>query len=296
MPCPSKLSNFRKDFSTTFFRYKGCSNTTVNIFSLKVCAALRKMTSVLRLGVYRERIEKYGSSSRHHATSGGSSNQGPQATSASTSQSSSCSHQRKSSAMHSSETDSCCTNSISPASNSSTISPRNNLSNPNKKSRKDEELLTIKLERQTGKQLGIRLSGGDTEPTAGIFVADIQEGSSTSMDGRLRKLDRILYINGRDVRNSKLSQASALIQVREILSANFVDPEVKLWRVAGHFGFAERFWSRNKRRYSIVLQTPCRTFSFSTLFDNGKKLWSPSSSLLVREDFLAAQSSKVDII
>ena len=27
---------------------------------LQVCTALRKMTSVLRLGVYRERIEKYG--------------------------------------------------------------------------------------------------------------------------------------------------------------------------------------------------------------------------------------------
>ena len=26
----------------------------------QVCAALRKMSSVLRLGVYRERIEKYG--------------------------------------------------------------------------------------------------------------------------------------------------------------------------------------------------------------------------------------------
>ena len=31
-------------------------------FSFQVCAALRKMTSVLRLGVYRERIEKYSGS------------------------------------------------------------------------------------------------------------------------------------------------------------------------------------------------------------------------------------------
>ena len=29
-------------------------------FRFQVCAALRKMSSVLRLGVYRERIEKYG--------------------------------------------------------------------------------------------------------------------------------------------------------------------------------------------------------------------------------------------
>ena len=33
----------------------------INInLAAQVCAALRKMTSVLRLGVYRERIEKYG--------------------------------------------------------------------------------------------------------------------------------------------------------------------------------------------------------------------------------------------
>ena len=79
----------------------------------------------------------------------------------------------------------------------------------------DGELMaTVSLERQTGKQLGIRLSGADTsEPTAGIFIADIQEGSTTQLDGRLKKFDRILFINGRDVRNAKLSQASALIQV-----------------------------------------------------------------------------------
>ena len=34
----------------------------LNVFSFQVCAALRKMTSVLRLGVYRERIEKYSGS------------------------------------------------------------------------------------------------------------------------------------------------------------------------------------------------------------------------------------------
>ena len=77
-----------------------------------------------------------------------------------------------------------------------------------------EFVATVSLERQTGKQLGIRLSGADTsEPTAGIFIADIQEGSTTQLDGRLKKFDRILFINGRDVRNAKLSQASALIQV-----------------------------------------------------------------------------------
>ena len=45
-----------------------------------------------------------------------------------------------------------------------------------------EDLMTVTLERVTGRQLGIRLSGGETEPTAGIFVA----GKSISLDLRKR--------------------------------------------------------------------------------------------------------------
>ena len=48
-----------------------------------------------------------------------------------------------------------------------------------------------------------------------ICISDIQEGSTTEQDGRLLKMDRILFINGRDVRNAKLTQASALIQVSQ---------------------------------------------------------------------------------
>ena len=50
-------------------------------------------------------------------------------------------------------------------------------------------------------------------------ISDIQEGSTTEQDGRLLKMDRILFINGRDVRNAKLTQASALIQVRHIMKS-----------------------------------------------------------------------------
>ena len=150
------------------------------------------MTSVLRLGIYRERIEKYRSAS----------NQKPAPVP--TSDSSSCSHRLSPSVM-SPTTDP--SSSCSPTSGCSPTAPQ-----PNRR-KKDEDLITITIERQTGKQLGIRLSGGDTEPSAGIFVADIQDGSTTKHDGRLQKMDRILFINGRDVRNAKLSQASALIQV-----------------------------------------------------------------------------------
>ncbi len=44
-----------------------------------------------------------------------------------------------------------------------------------------------------------------------VFFA--QDGSSTAADGRLQIRDRILFINGQDVRNADLGQASALIQV-----------------------------------------------------------------------------------
>ena len=77
----------------------------------------------------------------------------------------------------------------------------------------NEDMLTVTVERQAGRQLGIRLTGNLSEP--GIYIADIQEGSAIALEGQLRKFDHILFINGQDVRNADLSQASALIQVRK---------------------------------------------------------------------------------
>ena len=108
----------------------------------QVCAALRKMTSVLRLGVYRERIEKYGGRAALSSL---------------------------------------------------------------------EDLLTVTLERQPGKHLGIRISGSCPEP--GIFIVEILEDSITALDGRIKPYDRLLFINGTDVRHCKISQASDLIKV-----------------------------------------------------------------------------------
>ena len=118
-------------------------------FPFQVCAALRKMSSVLRLGVYRERIEKYG-----RAGAG--------------------------------------------SSRSSTLGD-------------NEDMLTVSLERQTGKHLGIRISGSCPEP--GIFIVEILEDSITALDGRIKPYDRLLSINGTDVRHCKISQASDLIKV-----------------------------------------------------------------------------------
>ena len=111
---------------------------------VQVCAALRKMSSVLRLGVYRERIEKYGRA--------GTSSLGD-----------------------------------------------------------NEDMMTVSLERQTGKHLGIRISGSCPEP--GIFIVEILEDSITALDGRIKPYDRLLSINGTDVRHCKISQASDLIKV-----------------------------------------------------------------------------------
>ena len=53
-----------------------------------------------------------------------------------------------------------------------------------------EDLMTVTLERVTGRQLGIRLSGGETEPTAGIFVA----GKSIPLNLRKRIINKVLYL------------------------------------------------------------------------------------------------------
>ena len=137
------------------------------MFSFQVCAALRKMTSVLRLGVYRERIEKYSG-----------------------------------------------VNNAEPQEAMETASPENRDHKHRSKSDEHEDMLTVTVERQAGKHLGIRLTG-HLEQKPGIYIADIQEGSAIAQDGRLQKYDRILFINGLDVRNVDLTQASALIQVQK---------------------------------------------------------------------------------
>ena len=116
------------------------------------------MTSVLRLGVYRERIEKYGGRANANNT---------------------------------------------------------------------EELLTVTLERQPGKHLGIRISGSCPEP--GIFIVEILEDSITANDGRIKPYDRLLFINGTDVRHCKIFQASDLIKVSFIdFSSKFGRSKIKL--------------------------------------------------------------------
>jgi ligand of Numb protein X 3/4 len=44
-------------------------------------------------------------------------------------------------------------------------------------------------------------SSSDTEPCVEVFIADINTESVAGIDGRLRKGDQILQVNGRDVTN-----------------------------------------------------------------------------------------------
>ncbi len=96
------------------------------------------MTSVLRLGVYRERIEKYGG----RVTSSPNDPPTPTTTSA-------------------------------PTGNGFSSSASSTAGGLPERNKDTEELLTVTLERQPGRQLGIRLSAGNVADP-GIFISDIQ--------------------------------------------------------------------------------------------------------------------------
>lgn len=105
------------------------------------------MSSVLRLGVYRERIEKYGTSDHHHQHN-------------------------------------------------------------NTQSQKASEIFKVTLTADQVKDLGLEL---DAKCNAGIVVSNVRE--EPKMDGRLHSGDRILFINGQDVRHATIAKANNLIQV-----------------------------------------------------------------------------------
>ena len=119
----------------------------------QVCAALRKMSSVLRLGVYRERIEKYGRPPSRASQVVANPNPGP--------------------------------NEV-----------KYFYYPPNIfifKTFPPQDMLSVTLERQTGKHLGIRISGSCPEP--GIFIVEILDDSITALDGEFNIDDlKILYL------------------------------------------------------------------------------------------------------
>ncbi|KAK3871161.1 hypothetical protein Pcinc_023675, partial [Petrolisthes cinctipes] len=187
----------------------------------QVCEALRRHSPVLRIGVYRERIEAQRNLSVPPPSSS-SSNQAPAAPSTPSSNpppSTPSSNPPPSTPS-------------TPSSNpppSTPVSPNNNNNNntttttttitsppqpptsqpPPPYQPLPGEAMMVTLRKERSRPLGLKLGGRRSQP--GIFVMEVLEGSVAWQDGRLHPHDRILAINGADVRYARLHHASSLI-------------------------------------------------------------------------------------
>ncbi|PAA46739.1 hypothetical protein BOX15_Mlig001666g1 [Macrostomum lignano] len=73
-----------------------------------------------------------------------------------------------------------------------------------------DEVFPITLSKRSGKTLGIKLVGKKSFP--GLYVLGLVEGGLAQLDGRLRRDDRILEINGVDIRGGTQAEAAEIIQ------------------------------------------------------------------------------------
>lgn len=69
--------------------------------------------------------------------------------------------------------------------------------------------------RDSSEQLGIKLVRRTDEP--GVFVLDLLEGGLAAQDGRLCSNDRVLAINGHDLKHGTPELAAQIIQVNSVL-------------------------------------------------------------------------------
>lgn len=75
-----------------------------------------------------------------------------------------------------------------------------------------EEIFHVVLhKRDSGEQLGIKLVRRTDEP--GVFILDLLEGGLAAQDGRLSSNDRVLAINGHDLKHGTPELAAQIIQV-----------------------------------------------------------------------------------
>lgn len=75
-----------------------------------------------------------------------------------------------------------------------------------------EEIFHVVLyKRDYGEQLGIKLVRRTDEP--GVFILDLLEGGLAAQDGRLSSNDRVLAINGHDLKHGTPELAAQIIQV-----------------------------------------------------------------------------------
>nr|XP_023477209.1 ligand of Numb protein X 2 isoform X1 [Equus caballus] len=74
-----------------------------------------------------------------------------------------------------------------------------------------EEVFHVALhKRDSGEQLGIKLVRRTDEP--GVFILDLLEGGLAAQDGRLNSNDRVLAINGHDLKHGTPELAAQIIQ------------------------------------------------------------------------------------
>lgn len=81
-----------------------------------------------------------------------------------------------------------------------------------------EEVFQVVLhKRDSAEQLGIKLVRRTDEP--GVFVLDLLEGGLAAQDGRLSGNDRVLAVNGHDLKHGTPELAAQIIQVRPLAPA-----------------------------------------------------------------------------
>ncbi|KAJ1114000.1 hypothetical protein NDU88_002240 [Pleurodeles waltl] len=78
-------------------------------------------------------------------------------------------------------------------------------------SQKDDSFHVTLLKRDSSEQLGIKLVRRTDEP--GVFILDLLEGGLAAQDGRFSSNDRVLAINGHDLKHGTPEIAAQIIQV-----------------------------------------------------------------------------------
>ncbi|XP_054362261.1 ligand of Numb protein X 2 isoform X2 [Mirounga angustirostris] len=83
-------------------------------------------------------------------------------------------------------------------------------SHPDGSSPREEVFHVVLHKRDSGEQLGIKLVRRTDE--AGVFILDLLEGGLAAQDGRLSSNDRVLAINGHDLKHGTPELAAQIIQ------------------------------------------------------------------------------------
>lgn len=90
--------------------------------------------------------------------------------------------------------------------------------------------------RDSAEQLGIKLVRRTDEP--GVFILDLLEGGLAAQDGRLNSNDRVLAINGHDLKHGTPELAAQIIQVNATQLSlghqshiRIPGPPVFLWKI-----------------------------------------------------------------